>query len=104
MSLLAALKDAGGKPQSITARMELGLIDGNTVVFVGTGRYLGLDDLVDPATLAPPNQWAYQQSIYAIKDNGSTYANFRLANVVENKIIPSGPVSRTTTNFDVDWA
>ncbi|HEX5629970.1 MAG TPA: PilC/PilY family type IV pilus protein, partial [Usitatibacteraceae bacterium] len=104
---LAQLKDPGGKPQSITSRPELGLIEGFPVVFVGTGRYLGTDDLVDPASLAPPNQWAYQQSFYAIKDkgDGSTYANFRAANVVENKIISSGPVSRTTSaKVDFSWA
>ena len=32
----AQLKDASGKPQSITARMELALIDGNPIVYVGT--------------------------------------------------------------------
>jgi type IV pilus assembly protein PilY1 len=101
---LAALKDAGGKPQSITSRPELGLINGFRVVFVGTGRYLGLDDLVDPASLAPPNQWAYDQSLYAIKDDGPTFANFRAANVVENVIVPVGDTSRTTTNNAVDWA
>ncbi len=104
LTLLATLKDGSGKPQSITTRPELGLIDGFPVVFVGTGRYLGTDDLVDPATLVPPNQWAYQQSLYAIKDKDVAYGNFRTANVVENKIVPSGPTSRTTTNFDVDWA
>ncbi len=104
VGLLAQLRDAGGKPQSITARMELALIDGNRVVYVGTGRYLGLDDLVDPASLTPPNQWAYQQSLYAIKDKGGTYPNFRAANVVQNLIVPSGPSSRTTTNNAVDWA
>jgi len=102
--LLATLKDAGGRPQSITSRPELGLINGFRVVFVGTGRYLGLDDLVDPASLAPPNQWAYDQSLYAIKDDGATFANFRTANVVENVIIPVGDISRTTTNNAVDWA
>ncbi len=104
---LAQLRDPGGKPQSITTRPELGLIEGFPIVFVGTGRYLGTDDLVDPASLAPPNQWAYQQSFYAIKDkgDGSTYANFRAANVVENKIISSGPVSRTTSaKVDFSWA
>ncbi len=101
---LAELKDPSGKPQSITARMELGLIDGFPVVFVGTGRYLGTDDLVDPASLAPPNQWAYRQSIYAIKDKGTSYGNFRSANVVENQILLAGPVTRTTTNNAVDWA
>ncbi|NJD88605.1 MAG: pyrrolo-quinoline quinone [Betaproteobacteria bacterium] len=104
VSKLASLKDGSGKPQSITTRPELGLIEGFPVVFVGTGRYLGTDDLVDPASLAPPNQWAYQQSFYAIKDKGTTYANFRLANVVENKIITNGPTSRTTSaKVDFDW-
>jgi type IV pilus assembly protein PilY1 len=65
---------------------------------------MGLDDLVDPASLVPPNQWAYNQSIYAIKDKGTTYPNFRLANVVENKLVSSGAISRTTTNNAVDWA
>lgn len=104
VSKLAALKDGGGKPQSITSRPELGLIEGFPVVFVGTGRYLGTDDLVDPASIG--NQWAYQQSFYAIKDKGTgaTYANFRLANVVKNEIIPNGPVSRTTNEkIDFSW-
>lgn len=101
---LATLKDGSGKPQSITARMELALINGYPVVYVGTGRYLGLDDLVDPATLTPPNQWAYQQSIYAIKDKGVAYGNFRAGNVVQNSLIVNGPTSRTTTNNSVDWA
>jgi len=98
---LAGLFDAGGKPQSITARPELALIDGFPVVYVGTGRYLGTDDLVDPATLGLP--YAYQQSLYAIKDRGVTYANFRNANVVQNTIIDNG-TTRTTTNNTVDWA
>ncbi|MBL0142683.1 MAG: pyrrolo-quinoline quinone [Betaproteobacteria bacterium] len=103
-TLLATLKDGGGKPQSITTRPELAVINGFPIVYVGTGRYLGTDDLVDPATLTPPNQWAYQQSLYAIKDQGTAYGNFRNGNVVENIISVSGPVSRTTTNNAVDWA
>jgi type IV pilus assembly protein PilY1 len=109
---LAELKDGSGKPQSITARMELALIDGNPIVYVGTGRYMGTDDLVDPATLG--NQWAYQQSIYAIKDQGSEYGNFRAGNVEQSKIIVQGPTSRTTSLYcgdatkpecyTIDWA
>ena len=101
---LATLRDGGGKPQSITARMELALIDGFPIVYVGTGRYLGTDDLVDPATLTPPNQWAYQQSLYAIKDKGTSYGNFRTGNVVQNSLLVAGPTTRTTTNNTVDWA
>lgn len=100
---LAELKDASGKPQSITSRPDLGNIKGYPVVFVGTGRYLGTDDLVDPATLVPPNQWAYQQSLYAIKDQGVAYGNFRTkANVVQQTLITNG-VSRSTSNLPVDW-
>jgi type IV pilus assembly protein PilY1 len=100
---LAQLKDASGRPQSITSRPELAIIEGFPVVYIGTGRYLGLDDLVDPASLAPPNQWAYQQSIYGIKDKGVSYGNFRLGNVVQNNITILSATSRSTSNNPVDW-
>ncbi len=100
---LATLMDGSGKPQSITSRPELALIEGYPVVYVGTGRYLGLDDLVDPATLVPPNQWAYQQSIYGIKDRGVAYGNFRMGNVVQNNITILSATSRSTSNNPVDW-
>ena len=100
---LAQLKDGSGKPQSITSRPELALIDGYPVVYVGTGRYLGLDDLVDPASLLPPNQWAYQQSLYAIKDRDFPYGNFRAGNVVQNSITILSATSRSTSNNPVDW-
>jgi type IV pilus assembly protein PilY1 len=103
ISKLAQLLDGGGKPQSITTRPELALIQGFPVVYVGTGRYLGIDDLVDPATLGL--NYAYQQSLYAIKDKGTggTYTNMRSANVVVNTLIDNG-TTRTTSNNSVDWA
>ena len=102
-SQLAQLKDNAGKPQSITTRPELGVINGFPVVFVGTGRYIGEDDLVDPATLVPAQPFAYQQSLYAIKDRGVFYPNFRAASVVTNTIIDGG-TTRSTTNNTVNWA
>lgn len=45
-------------PQPITARMELGQINGKRVVFAGTGKYLQIGDLDDTQV----------QSVYAIKD------------------------------------
>ena len=52
---LARALDASGAPQPITTRPELGLVDGTyRVIFVGTGRYLGVRDLTDPATQTPP--------------------------------------------------
>ena len=61
--LLATLRDSFGNAQPMTARPELGLVSGKAVVYVGTGRYLGVTDLTD----------ARQQTIYAVKDAlGST--------------------------------
>lgn len=61
--LLATLKDASGNPQPITARPQVTTVNGNTIVYVGTGRYLGTTDV--GSTL--------QQSFYAVKDKfGST--------------------------------
>jgi type IV pilus assembly protein PilY1 len=100
VTTLAVLKDAGGKVQPITSRPELALINGFPVVYVGTGRYLGVSDLQDPATLGLP--YAYQQSLYAIKDKGTQYANFRAANVVVQTLIDSG-TTRSTSQNAVDW-
>jgi type IV pilus assembly protein PilY1 len=60
--LLASLKNAAGQEQPITTRPELGNINGYTVVFVGTGRYLGSNDQTN----------TNQQSLYAVKDTLST--------------------------------
>jgi type IV pilus assembly protein PilY1 len=60
--LLATLRDASGTPQPLTAKPELGDVNGNAVVYVGTGRYLGVTDLNDKS----------RQTIYAIKDTLGT--------------------------------
>jgi type IV pilus assembly protein PilY1 len=95
--------DGTGRPQSITTRPEVGVINSNTVVFVGTGRFLGASDLSDPATLSPPLPWAYTQSIYAIKDKNTSYGNPRSA-LVQQTIIDGGSTTRTTSNNPVDFA
>lgn len=57
---LATLRgpEVGSPPQPITTRPELGLVAGRAMVYVGTGRYLGVSDLVASRV----------QSIYAIQD------------------------------------
>ena len=58
---LAHLTDAvtpTPNPQPITTKPEMTLVDGNRVIYVGTGRYLGVADLPDVNV----------QSFYAIKD------------------------------------
>lgn len=57
---LATLRgpEAGAPVQPITTRPELGLVAGRAMVYVGTGRYLGVSDLAASRV----------QSIYAIQD------------------------------------
>jgi type IV pilus assembly protein PilY1 len=97
---------ADGKPQPITTRPELGLIDEKyKVVFVGTGRYLGLKDLSDPATQDPKGEWSWQQSLYAFKDDDTKYGSLRDAGLVEQKIIGlAGGEERSITANKVDWS
>jgi type IV pilus assembly protein PilY1 len=96
---LAELKDAaGGKPQSITSRPELGVVDNKRVVFIGTGRYLGEDDLKDPATLVPALAWAYQQSFYAIKDPFDTTVTGDNGHGDVRAVTPNGLVEQTLTD------
>jgi Tfp pilus tip-associated adhesin PilY1 len=96
------------RPQSITTRPEITRFDaGFNVVYVGTGRYLGASDIPDARTLPTPPvpTWAYQQSVYAVKDTGTDLGSLRApaANlqVQEMKLIDS--VSRTISNNKVDW-
>ena len=100
---MATLMDGTGKPQSITTRPEVGVINSSAVVFVGTGRFLGANDLPDPATLSPSLPWAYTQSIYAIKDKNASYGNPR-SRLVQQTIIDNGSTTRTTSTNSVDFA
>jgi type IV pilus assembly protein PilY1 len=77
VSTMATLKDAAGKSQPITTRPELGEVNNYPVVYVGTGRMLGVTDLQDPATLVPPANWSYVASVYALNDNGTSLGNPR---------------------------
>jgi type IV pilus assembly protein PilY1 len=115
--LLATLKDASGHVQPITDKPELGEISTYAVVYVGTGRFLGVSDLADTS----------QQSFYAVKDSLPTnstpsialYTNPRLtedhfvkqdltittcpANTLSS-ICGTGQIVRTSTNHAVNFA
>jgi type IV pilus assembly protein PilY1 len=56
---LATLADALGIAQPITTRPELSIINGDPVVFIGTGQLLGISDLSTTQT----------QTLYGIKDS-----------------------------------
>ena len=108
---IAQALDGSGRVQPITTRPELGLInDTYTVLYVGTGRYLGLTDLTDPATQTPAGTDAWQNSLYAFKisphDSSDTiYGNLRNAanGLVKQNITIVSPTTRTTSANSVNW-
>jgi type IV pilus assembly protein PilY1 len=105
---LAQALDPAGMPQPITTRPELGLVNGkDRVVYVGTGRYLGVRDLTDPATQKPVGQWAWQQSIYAFKDLDTPLDNLRnpASKLVQKTLIElAGGAARTVSSNTVNWS
>jgi type IV pilus assembly protein PilY1 len=105
---IGEVRDAAKKPQSITTQPEVTRFDaGFNVVYVGSGRYLGATDLPDPATLTPPENLAYQQTVYGFKDTGADLGDLRLpgASLVPQILsVMADGVSRTITNNKVDWA
>jgi type IV pilus assembly protein PilY1 len=58
IQLLATLADPDGVRQPVSTTPELGYANGRVVVYVGTGRYLGVSDVSSTQT----------QSIYALRD------------------------------------
>ncbi|UCF76428.1 MAG: pyrrolo-quinoline quinone, partial [Betaproteobacteria bacterium] len=106
---IAQLFDASSpaKPQSVTTRVDVTEFDaGFRAIYVGTGRLLGASDLQDPATLSPPENRAYQQTVYGFKDTGGDLGNLRLpaANLVQQTISVIDATTRTISNNAVDWS
>jgi len=79
-----------GTNQAITVAPEVGEVDGKTVLFFGTGRYLGEDDLSLTAT----------QSFYAIKDDGTKTV---VPSTDMVKMTMDSSSSRIITGTAVDW-
>ena len=105
--LIGQTLDSAGKPQSITTRPEITRFDaGFNVVYVGTGRFLGASDLQDPATLVPPANLAYQQTIYGFKDTGTNLGSLRqpAAKLVQQVMSVIDANNRTISNNAVDWS
>lgn len=61
---LANLRDSSGNSQPVTTKPELGVCNYQKMVYIGTGRYLGISDLSNIS----------QQSIYGFKDALNTTA------------------------------
>jgi type IV pilus assembly protein PilY1 len=104
--LIGQTLDSAGKPQSITTRPEITRFDaGFNAIYVATGRFLGASDLQDPATLIPPANLAYQQSVYGFKDTGSNLGSLRepAAKLVQQTLSVIDANTRTISNNAVDW-
>ena len=69
--LLVTFVDSSGVRQPITAKPVVTTISGYPVVYVGTGKYLGISDVTD----------TQYQTMYAVKDNlgSTTYGNPRVS-------------------------
>jgi type IV pilus assembly protein PilY1 len=92
---VAELKSALATVQPITTVPELALINSRRVIFVGTGRFLGVSDKADSSI----------QSIYAIADDlaGNTAVTDRTP-LIQQTITAIDSTSRTVASVNVvDW-
>jgi len=96
-SYLTAVKVAalttGVTPQPITTKPELGLINTFHVVFVATGKFLGVSDKTDTTA----------QTIYAIKDDLNTNVTVTGRSPLVQQSLISGATTRSATANPVDW-
>ena len=79
-------------PQPITTKPELSEVNGDRIVFVGTGKYLESSDLSDTS----------RQTLYGIKDNStSTLANPRNDSTMVQQTLTDSGSTRTVSNNPV---
>jgi len=92
---VAELKDGGGTTaQPISVKPELGLVEGNRAIFLGTGLFLGVSD---KATTTP-------QSIYAIRDDLATNTPVTdRVPLVQQALTPLSATSRAGSSNVVTW-
>jgi type IV pilus assembly protein PilY1 len=94
----AILLDPSGNPQPVTTPPVLGKIGGKRIIFIGTGKYLEISDLTD----------TQQQTLYALKDDNSTYSNPagspRVSTTLVQQTLTESAGVRTATNNPVDFS
>lgn len=91
ISRMAYLTDPAGVGQPLTTKPEVGKVPSVTdpIIFIATGRYLGLTDITD----------TQRQTVYAIRDNGTTYTGRNLT----PRTIAQGGTSASVTGTSLDW-
>lgn len=103
VKLLATLVDKNnGHRQPVTMAPELGIVDGKRMVYVGTGQYLGAEDIPDsPGANASSKQ---RQSFYGLYDDLSptpTIAPLRTNLVAQTPVSAGGKINITTNPVDL---
>jgi type IV pilus assembly protein PilY1 len=89
---LASLTDSTNNTLPITARPEVGKCNGVPMVFVGTGKYLGLSDLADTQV----------QSFWGIKDSDSSLGTLRSNQMVQQTLVSAGGGNFSISSNSVD--
>jgi type IV pilus assembly protein PilY1 len=108
---LVTLKDANGLAQPITAKPEMATVDGLTMVYVGTGKYLGVNDITntDYQTFYGVVDRSDSTALVSPRDTGSNFVRQVLTNGTcptgaPATICATGESVKTSTANSVDWA
>ena len=105
---LIILKDSAGKLQPITARPEVATVNGLTMVYVGTGVYLGVNDIgsKDPQSFYGVIDRGDATTLISPRDSNSKFVKQVLTDTTcpaGSTFCTVGQVVRTSTSDSVDW-
>jgi type IV pilus assembly protein PilY1 len=89
---VAELK-SGTTPQPITVKPELGLVANSRVIFVGTGRLLGVSDKTNTTP----------QTIYGLRDDLAGNATISGRAQLVQQVLTTASATRSITSNQVDW-
>ncbi len=91
---LGVAQDSLGNLQPITSRIELGILNGTRLLFIGTGRYLTISDVTTAGT----------QTMYALKDNDTVNGILRNNSGMIQQSLTTSDSSSTITSNAVNWS
>jgi type IV pilus assembly protein PilY1 len=95
VQLLTKLVDASSNAQPVTTEPELGLVNRNRLIFVGTGEYLGNPDV--PGATGAVASATSTQTMYALRDPYTTTTTSPLTTPIITPL-RSNLVQQTATN------
>ena len=96
---LATLVDAASTPQPVTTAPELSIVNGNRMVYVGTGQYLGNSDVT--GSVGSNYSANHTQSMYGLKDDLTAtplITNLRGGSLIQQTVTSNGNTRSITAN------